>query len=207
MIGIIDYGAGNLRSLRNALVWLDTESIVVDHPIQLNSVSSIIVPGVGAYRSAMSKLTTAGFVTPLQDWSNAGKPLFGICLGMQLLARTSEEGGLTDGLGLVEARIIRMRSAPGVRVPHVGWNTVSKIRDAAIWGDMETATCYHAHSYRYEFDDPTNEKNWVAGIVEHGESVVSIIERDNVMGAQFHPEKSQRDGLGILKNFLKLATC
>ena len=207
MIGIIDYGAGNLRSLHNALIWLGAEAIVIDRPEKLNNVGSVILPGVGAFQSAMAKLTAADFTLSLQDWVQAGKPLLGICLGMQLLARSSEEGGLTEGLGLVDAGIVRMRTSPGVRVPHVGWNTVNKVRDATLWGHMETATCYHVHSFRFEFDNPDSQKSWVAGLAEHGDPVVSIIERDNVMGVQFHPEKSQKDGLAILKNFVDVATC
>jgi glutamine amidotransferase len=207
MIGIISYGAGNLKSLHNALAWLGAEALLAERPEQLDKVSAVILPGVGAFGPAIARLGAAGFVTFLRDWARAGKPLFGICLGMQLLARESEEGGLSQGLGLVEGRIVRMKGAPGIRIPHVGWNTVTKVRDGKLWGGEESATCYHVHSYRFDFDSPESRNAWAVGLAEHGEPFVSMIEHDNVMGVQFHPEKSQTDGLAILKNFLKSAAC
>lgn len=207
IIGIVGYGAGNIKSLHNALEWVGAEALVVEEPAQFDRVGALILPGVGAFGSAMHRLEAADFVEPLQNWARSGKPLLGICLGMQLLGRESEEGGITGGLGLVDARVVRLQSAPGVRVPHVGWNTVRKVREAGLWRDLDGATCYHVHSYCLAFDDSETKARWTIGTVDHGRSVISMVEHENVMGVQFHPEKSQRDGLAILDNFLKASAC
>lgn len=208
MIGIIAYGAGNLKSVQNALTWLGTESRLVEKPADLAEVRGAILPGVGAFGPAMTQLVDKGFAPAIRDWAQAGRPLLGICLGMQLLARSSEEGGDHAGLGLVKARIVKMKGGPGARIPHMGWNNVKRMRTSRLWGEIEEVTCYHVHSYCFSFDGDAAEREWTVGVVDHGESFASMIERDNVMGTQFHPEKSQADGLAVLRNFLGVvASC
>jgi glutamine amidotransferase len=205
MIGVIAYGAGNLKSVQNALTWLGVESRLVEKPAELVDVRAVILPGVGAFGPAMARLVEKGFATAIRDWAAAGRPLLGICLGMQLLARSSEEGGEHAGLDLVEARIVKMKGGPDARIPHMGWNTVKRVRPSKLWGEIEEVTCYHVHSYRFSFDSEAAERDWTVGIVEHGERFASMIERGNVMGTQFHPEKSQADGLAVLRNFVGFA--
>jgi glutamine amidotransferase len=153
----------------------------------------------------MAQLTASGFAPALREWATAGRPLLGICLGMQLLAQVSEEHGEHAGLGIVDARIVRLKAGPGVRIPHVGWSTVERVRRAKLWGELESATCYHVHSYAFSFEHDEAGACWTIGVAEHGVPFASMIERDNVMGVQFHPEKSQADGLAVLRNFLAYA--
>lgn len=207
MIGIVSYGVGNIRSVGNALDWLGAPWRLVGRADEFKSTTAIVLPGVGSFRTAMDHLHRAGLVEVLQDWSARARPLLGICLGMQLLARRSEEGGDHAGLGLVPADVRRIPQAEGLRIPHMGWNTVTRVRDSVLWGEMASAVCYHVHSYALSFSE-NDGADWVVGTVTHGRPLPSMIERGHLMATQFHPEKSQQDGLGILDNFLKFAaTC
>ena len=202
MLGIINYGAGNLRSLCNAVDWVGGRWTVIDAPAQMDTVSAVVLPGVGAFIPAMERLRAAGFVDALRDWALVRKrPLIGVCLGMQMLADRSTEGGECEGLGLIPGTVERFAPAPGLRIPHMGWNRVERTRPSLLWGEMETATCYFVHSYHFQVAAGAAEA--VVGRAEHGDSFVAMVEMDNVMGTQFHPEKSQKDGLAILSNFVK----
>lgn len=204
MIGIVCYGAGNLTSVANAVRWLGHEPLIIRNPAHLGMVRAVILPGVGAFAYAMACLTRSGFMDPLLKWIKAGKPFLGICLGMQLLARMSTEGEGAAGLGLVQARVIKIEPRPTLPVPHMGWNDVVKIRDAVLWGSLERAVAYHVHSYHMVFESDIEYRRWVIGTTDYGTSLVTMIECDNVMAVQIHPEKSQRDGLTILNNFMKM---
>jgi len=207
MIGIVSYGVGNIRSVSNALDWLGYPWQLAENKGDFAKVTALILPGVGAFRTAMDQLAKAGLIEVLQDWSVKGRPLLGICLGMQLLGRRSEEGGDHRGLGVVPADVLRIPKADGIRIPHIGWNTVTRVRESALWGELGSAVCYHVHSYAMFFSEDVAGE-WVVGNVVHGQALPSMIHHDNVMGTQFHPEKSQHDGLQILGNFLKFAaTC
>ncbi len=206
MIGLINYGAGNLRSVINALRWVEAPMQLIERPEQMKDVGGLILPGVGAFIPAMQKLNEAEFTGPLQRWAGEeGRPLLGVCLGMQLLAAKGTEGGDCEGLGLVDAVIERLVPAEGVRVPHMGWNSVEKVRDARLWEGMDSADCYFVHGYHMAIKDPDEHARATIGITDHGMPVVAMVECENVMGTQFHPEKSQKDGLAILKNFVEFA--
>ncbi len=206
MIGIIDYGAGNVRSVKNALSWIGSESLLISEPRQLTDVSGVILPGVGAFGPAMAALERTGLADALRDWAiERQQPLFGVCLGMHLLARRSHEDGEHLGLGIVPGDIVAMQPTPSARIPHVGWNMVEKTRPSRLWGPLDQATCYFVHSFRMTFTDPGDLDVYAAGTTHHGEQFVSLLEHANIMGAQFHPEKSQSDGLAILRNFVEVA--
>jgi imidazole glycerol-phosphate synthase subunit HisH len=199
--GIVDYGVGNLASVANALRWVGRESRAVAGKTEFDDVGAIILPGVGAFGHAMAKLENAGFRRTLEDWVKAGKPLLGICLGMQLLSNGSSEHGATVGLGFVDAAVSPIEPGPGIRVPHMGWNEVVRTKDSVLFGARDAITAYHVHSYSLKFPDAASRAKWLVGTTTHGSEIVSVIEGDNVMGTQFHPEKSQKDGLDILANF------
>jgi len=202
MIGIVSYGVGNLRSLSNALEWLGESCRLVERGEEFDAVTGLILPGVGAFGPAMEQLKNSGLDRDVQAWVARGRPLLGICLGVQLLARRSEERGKHEGLAIVPADVALIPKRPGIRIPHMGWNTVTRVRDSVLWGDLRSIVCYHVHSYALAFDEQAASE-WVIGTVEHGQRIPTMIHCGNVMGTQFHPEKSQRDGLAVLANFLQ----
>ena len=206
VIGVINYDAGNIRSVENAVRWVGGEARLIDRPAQLDDVRGVILPGVGAFIPAMRQLENAGLADALRDWvSVRQRPLLGVCLGMQLLAARGTEGGEYSGLGLVPAEVVPIEPAKGIRVPHVGWNLVEKSKDATLWDGLDQATCYFVHGFRLRFAASEVARDWVIGTTDHGGPIAAMVERANVMGAQFHPEKSQKDGLAILKAFVRAA--
>jgi glutamine amidotransferase len=198
VIGIVDVGIGNQGSIREAVYALGHDPVAVRGAADLDGLSHLILPGVGAFRHAVECLQAAGLVEPVRQLAAAGTPLLGICIGMQLLCETGEEDGLTPGLALIPGRVTRLPETPGCRVPHVGWNEVSFPRTHPLFGGVrEGIDFYFVHSYEYQPADP----GAVIGLTEHGKPVVAAIARGNVAGVQFHPEKSQRNGLRVLENF------
>ncbi|SES98456.1 glutamine amidotransferase [Oceanobacillus limi] len=196
MITIIDYGAGNIKSLQFALEKLELESILTTDPDEIKKARAIILPGVGAFEDAMLALKNANLVHVIQEEVTNGKPLLGICLGMQLLYETSSEGGISKGLGLIEGKIERITDT--VKVPHMGWNTLSMKQNSTIVKHVEqNAYVYFVHSY---YASEMNASELVCSTA-YGIEVPAIIQKDNIIGMQFHPEKSGKVGIQLLKNF------
>lgn len=201
MIGVIDLGMGNLRSVLNAFGRLDHPARLVGSPEQLHAVDRLVLPGVGAFGDAVRRLAERGLAEAIQERADAGIPLLGICLGMQLLGTCSFEYGRHDGLDLIPGAVRRLEPSQDLRVPHVGWNSVrvhghSRLLTAAA----VEPTFYFVHSFQLVPDSPGD----LAGTADYGGNVTAAVERDGIFGAQFHPEKSQRDGLALLDRFARL---
>jgi glutamine amidotransferase len=200
MIAIVDYGAGNLRSVRNALAYLGAEVVTAATPNQLAGAEKIVLPGVGAFGAGMNALRTAGFEEPLKAAVAEGVPLIGICLGMQYLFESSDEMGLHRGLGLLPGRVTRFPTN-GLKVPHMGWNQLHIRRENPLLAGMESGSyAYFVHSYYVEADNPSD----VLATTDYGIEYASVVAHGNIFGIQPHPEKSQSVGLQILRNFLEM---
>jgi imidazole glycerol-phosphate synthase subunit HisH len=198
MIGIVDYGMGNLRSLRNALDYVGLEVEVVSDAAALASYSHLILPGVGAFGKAMENLRAGAFIEPLRAHAGAGKPLLGICLGMQLLASRSYEFGDHEGLDLVPGRVVPFEASEAFPVPHVGWNNVRFGKRHPAFANAKTGVDYYfVHSFHFVADNPAD----VVATSDYGPEFTAIVGRGSVVGSQFHPEKSQAGGLGLLEGF------
>ena len=207
MITIIDYEMGNLRSVEKAFEKLGYAARVSSNPADLENTDKIVLPGVGAFRDCINNLRAGGFVEPLLKHVESGKPLLGICVGMQMLFDESEEFGCHQGLGLVPGKVGRFpagmkEGGERLKVPHMGWNTIQIKQDAPIFKNtVEGSYVYFVHSYYCSADNQDD----VAAICRYGEIEFSAaIWRDNLMATQFHPEKSQDIGLNIFKNFGEL---
>lgn len=202
MIGIIDYGMGNLRSVQKALEQLATPARIVTTPDQLPALDGVILPGVGAFRDAITELHRQGFPGAITDYVASGRPLLGICLGMQLLFDRSFEDGEHAGLGLIAGNVVRFQPEAGLKIPHMGWNALEIVQPSPLLEGIATGDyVYFVHSYHVQPEDP----RVIAARTRHGnQSFVSIIARDNVYATQFHPEKSQSVGLRLLRNFSDL---
>lgn len=202
MIVVVDYGAGNIGSVLNMIRKVGGQAVASSQPDVLRSAEKILLPGVGSFDNAMHKLDQLGLVQPLRDCAGAGVPIFGICLGMQLLAHGSEEGTL-PGLGLVPGRVRRFsfNASSALKIPHMGWNQVMAYKKHPLAEGLETgARFYFVHSYHYECEDPADE----LFKTHYGYDFASGVQRGNVMGVQFHPEKSHRFGMQLFKNFIGL---
>jgi glutamine amidotransferase len=198
VIAIVDYGMGNRRSVEKALERVGARALVTADHGALMAADGLIVPGVGAFPAAMASLRDLGLDELITERAETGVPVLGLCLGMQLLFEASDEHEGATGLGLLPGRVRALR---GERVPHIGWNLVTFTRASKLVDGLgEAAAFYHVHSFVCEPDDEAD----VLGRGEYGERFVSIVERGNVMGVQFHPEKSSRDGLQLLRNFAKV---
>ncbi|KRF04537.1 imidazole glycerol phosphate synthase subunit HisH [Paenibacillus sp. Soil766] len=199
MIAIIDYGMGNLHSVSKAVERLGYEAVVTGDPAQILAAEGAILPGVGAFGDAMEHLRETGLGEVVKQYAASGKPLIGICLGMQLLFSSSEEHGEHEGLGLLPGSVVRFRG--DYKVPHMGWNRLSyKQSDSPIFKGMEEGHVYFVHSYHVK---PERESDLLA-VTDYYQPVTAIVGRDNVYGMQFHPEKSGDNGMQLLGNFLTL---
>jgi imidazole glycerol-phosphate synthase subunit HisH len=199
VIAIVDYGMGNRRSVEKALEHVGGQPVLTADHDEIRAAEGVVVPGVGAFPEAMRRLRAAGLDELIVERAEAGVPVLGLCLGMQLLFETSEEHEGATGLGLLAGRVTAIH-AP--RIPHIGWNLVTFERPARLTDGLGEATAfYHVHSFVCEPEDDGD----VVGRGEYGERFVSIVERGNVMGCQFHPEKSSRNGLALLSNFTSLS--
>lgn len=198
MIVIIDYGAGNLFSVKNALDFLKIENCIAKDPGTIRQADAMILPGVGAFPDAMEMLERKGMVPVIREEAER-KPLLGICLGMQLLFESSSEFRSTQGLGLIPGNVVKIDSH-GLKIPHMGWNDLKVLHPCAMTGEMEEETyVYFVHSFRAD----TEEEN-ISCYTEYGEKIPALVHRGFVYGAQYHPEKSGEAGLKMLKNFAKL---
>jgi len=196
MIAIIDYGMGNLRSVQKAFEKVGAEAVVTADRAEVESASALVLPGVGAFGDAMANLRRAGLVDCVNQAVKKGKPLLGICLGMQLLFEMSEEMGIHRGLGVFEGRVRKFRVK--LKVPHMGWNQIHIRRsDPLLSGVADGSYVYFVHSYYVEPADP----QIILATTDYGIDYASVIGRDAIYGIQFHPEKSQDIGLKILRNF------
>lgn len=202
MIAIIDYGLGNLRSVAGAVKKVGFEPIVSSRIEDLQAANKLILPGVGAFGDGMKNLRERGLVEPLTEIVVRGKkPILGICLGAQLLAKSSEEFGHHEGLGWVDASVVKLTSEGGLRVPHVGWNDCIQVKHSALFeGVPQDALFYYVHSFHIACNDP----ELVIGECDYGMRVTAAVQHENIYATQFHPEKSQQYGLQLLKNFLSL---
>ena len=196
---IVDYSKGNLRSVANALEAVGASPRVTADAADLTTADAIVLPGVGAFADGMRNLHERGLVEPLRQAVAGGKPVLGLCLGMQLLAERGTEHGTVEGLGLVPGEVVRLPSN-GVRIPHIGWNDVRFMRTDGLYDGLgETQDFYFVHSYALR----VNDARLVSGVCVHGDEFVASIEDGTVFGTQFHPEKSQAAGLAVLSNFVR----
>jgi glutamine amidotransferase len=206
-VAIIDYGINNVRSVRNAVEYCGHEAVVTHGHEEIVDASHIILPGVGAFGDAMKNIRNHGLDEMLvRDVCETGKPLLAVCLGMQLLAETSEEhaddGVLLKGLGVIEADVRRLRPKdPELKIPHMGWNNVTKLREHPILANLRETNLafYFVHSFAMSCKNEAD----VVGVTNYGQDVTAIVARDNIVGTQFHPEKSQDSGLELMSNFLQ----
>ncbi len=201
-MGVIDYGGGNIQSVRNTLKQLEAPFLQIDQPEDFAKVDAILFPGQGAFADSMAGLEARGLVPKLKEWLRADRPFFGICIGYQLLFENSEENPGVAGLGIFPGSVIRFPQAPGVKIPHMGWNNARVVaKDPAPWAGLgEEPYFYFVHSYFPEPADPT----LAATLTDYaGRSFVSSVQRGNIIATQFHPEKSQDNGLQLIGNFVR----
>lgn len=198
-IGIIDYGMGNLQSVSNAFERLNCNVKLSSDPNAISGADALVLPGVGAFGEAMSNLMQRRLVEPLRNAVlNEGKPLLGICLGMQLLADDSDERGENKGLSLIPGHVRSIPVPKGFMLPHVGWNGVKIKKPEPLFHDLhDDDAFYFVHSYRFECDPC-----YIAGITDYGVDITAAIQKDRIFAVQFHPERSQRKGLRLLHNFV-----
>jgi len=203
LISVIDYGVANLGSMLNMLRRLGVEAVRVDTPEALAGAGKIVLPGIGAFDHGMAALAERGLIEPLRRKAIEDKvPILGVCLGMQMMGSRSEEGE-ASGLGLIEATCKRFRPAEssGLKVPHMGWSTISPHRASPLLAELdEQSRFYFVHSYHLVCSRPEN----VLAHSQYGVDFVSVIEQGNIFGVQFHPEKSHRFGMTLLRNFASL---
>ncbi len=199
-LAILDYGMGNLRSVEKAFAHVGVEAVVTRDHETVRAAAGVVLPGVGAMPKAMEAVTELGFDELLRERRDAGVPIAGICMGMQLLFESTTEHGGAAGIGLLEGAVEAL-DAPGLKVPHIGWNHVSWRRESRLTGGLPDPTAfYHVHSFAPR---PAREDD-VLGAAVYGSEFASVVERGSVFGAQFHPEKSGPDGLRLLANFAAL---
>lgn len=201
MITIVDYGMGNLGSILNMFRRIGAHAVVTGDPERVRAAQKVLLPGVGAFDAAMTRIEASGLREVLDQKALVDKvPVLGICLGMQLLTRGSEEGEI-PGLGWIDAQTRRFPARPGLKVPHMGWNVAAPANGSVLTQDLpEDSRFYFVHSYYVDVDDPA------CSIMRttHGVTFDSAVQRDNVFGAQFHPEKSHKFGMKLLQNFARL---
>ncbi len=198
MIGIIDYGMGNLKSVSNALTFLGADHFISDDPVELSLADKLILPGVGAFKDAIDLIRSKGFDKMLSQSNMEGKPILGICLGMQLMFDSSTEFGNHKGLGLIPGRIVKFDV--DLKIPHMGWNKLNILKEEPLFRDLpKEPYVYFVHSYYLE-----TEENVISATTVYGHTVQVAAQLNNLYALQFHPEKSGDVGLAILRNFVNL---
>lgn len=200
MIAIIDYDAGNIKSVEKALISLGEKPLVTRSGEDILRADRVILPGVGSFGDCMDSLHKFGLVDVIRKVAESGTPFLGICLGLQLLFESSEESPGVEGLGILKGKILRIPAGPGLKIPHMGWNSLHLTGDGRLFRDIpEESYVYFVHSYYLKAED----EDIVKATTEYGVTIHASVERGNVFATQFHPEKSSDIGLKILKNFLE----
>ncbi|KZB66864.1 imidazole glycerol phosphate synthase subunit HisH [Thalassospira lucentensis] len=198
MIGILDLNMGNIRSVFNAVYQNGFDPVVVDSPDCLDDLSHLIVPGVGNFGAAVPELDRRNLRKGVIDFAISKRPILGTCLGMQLLMELGSEGGKSNGLGLIPGRVERLHTHENLRIPHVGWNILNLTRPHPVFTGIKTmCDFYFVHSYEVICSDNVH----VIGETDYGHPVAAVIGKENVIGVQFHPEKSQVNGMRVIENF------
>lgn len=198
MIALIDYDAGNMKSVEKALHLLGQETVVTRDPDEIYRADGVILPGVGSFGDAMENLRRFGLVEVIRRVTEQGTPFLGICLGLQLLFESSEESPGVEGLGLLPGKILRIPAGEGRKIPHMGWNDITFPHPGRLFaGVAEHSYVYFVHSYYLKAEDPSI----VTAVTRYGTGIHASVEKGNVFACQFHPEKSSDVGLQILKNF------
>ena len=201
MIAVIDYGAGNLQSVVKAFKFIGCDVCVTSDKEELKSASAAILPGVGAFGDAMNCLKNSNLVNPVLDFIETGKPFLGICLGLQLLFQGSEESPGVSGLGVLDGRILKIPAETGLKIPHVGWNSLDIKKKEGLFQNLEpNPYVYFVHSYYLKADKP----EVVSSTTTYGVQIDASVQRGKLFATQFHPEKSGKTGLQMLKNFISL---
>ena len=200
-VGIIDYGGGNLRSVANALRALGEDPVIISSPDSMAGLTHLVLPGVGSFGDCMAQLESRGLLSAIRDWVAAGKPYLGICLGYQILFDSSEETPGVAGLGIVPGTVRRFKQTPGLKIPHMGWNSVSPRKpESGIWAGLGAEPYfYYVHSY---FPVPENDTVIAAETHYGDDTFAAAIELPNLFACQYHPEKSQDAGIRLIRNFL-----
>lgn len=204
-VAIINYGMGNLASVKRAIEDIGADPFIAEHPGFLYDAHKIILPGVGAFSEGMERLRSHGWEKAIQDAVQTGKTFLGICLGMQMLASRGEEGGETKGLNLIPGSVIRLdKVGCSLRIPHVGWNEVIYNKESEIFSKIPNSSdFYFVHSFVFQMETNNN----LLAVSPYDIDVTAVIQKDNVIGCQFHPEKSSKAGRQLLRNFLEIKSC
>ena len=202
-VGIVDYGRGNIRSVENAFLAIGADVSLITCPDQLADITHLVLPGQGEFGDCAANLKKQGMFEPIQQWTAADKPYLGICVGYQLILEQSEESPDTAGLGILPG-IVRRFPDVGLKIPHMGWNSITPTDpDHPLWEDMpDEPFFYFVHSY---YPEPANKEH-IAATCDYGLPFAAAVIRGNLVATQFHPEKSQHNGLQLLKNFLAMST-
>lgn len=201
MIALIDYGMGNIRSVSKAIEAVGGEVTITQSPEEIKKAKAIVLPGVGAFRDCMENLDKLGLLSAVKEEILKGKPYLGICLGMQILFTESEEFGICNGLDIFKGRVVRFNLSKEYKIPHMGWNTVKFSKKDKFLDDIpDKSFFYFVHSYYVIPED----KKIIAGVTDYGIDFTSMVIYENIFATQFHPEKSQKTGLKLLKNFVRL---
>jgi len=202
LVAIIDYNMGNLASVYNACKLIGVKADIVSDPAKVKEYDRVILPGVGAFKDAMEHLEQTGMKDAVLEFAKSGKPMIGICLGMQLLFESSEEFGMTKGLGLIPGNVVAFDKSKmdmeDHKVPHMGWNKVFH-KESKLFDGLEEPYLYFVHSFHVVTDD-----KYSIGMTHYGYDFTSAVNKDNIYGFQPHPEKSHDNGIKILKNFMEL---
>lgn len=200
MIALIDYGMGNIRSVSKAVEAVGAQVSITQNPEDIKKAKAIVLPGVGAFKDCMKNLTNLGVIDTIKEEILKGKPYLGVCLGVQILFSESEEFGICKGLDILKGKVVRFNLHREYKIPHMGWNTVKfKKKTKLLEGIPDASYFYFVHSY---YVVPKEEKV-IAGVTDYGLEFTSMIIYENIFATQFHPEKSQKIGLKLLRNFIQ----